>query len=179
MLVESVQQLESARQDSRIDVQGAENLTRPAVDILLALRIRGLTRRLGHEPGQTTAIRSDQPGDLITIGGYPPFLESLQPGHDPGLDRIHQRSIEIEDPCGWLNHIFNYQTVVCPRPQPAAGSVSWCSRRGASGRWALRQPRAADGDAIRSKARCYRPGRPCRPAAQAGRWRRRRPTCAR
>src|SRR3989442_6806924 len=115
MLVESVQQLESARQDSRIDVQGAENLTRPAVDILLALRIRGLTRRFGHEPGQTAAIRSDQPGDPITIGGYPPFLQSLHPGHHTGLDRIHHLSIATEHPIHGLNTISDYPTLVCAK----------------------------------------------------------------
>src|SRR4029077_21117580 len=108
MLVESAQQLSHAWKHPPLDIQRAEVLTRAAIDVLFALGIRFATRGLGHDPCQPPAVGSDQSCDLIAIGGYPEFNEGLQPRGDPGLDRIHERSVEIEDPCVGLQLVaFN------------------------------------------------------------------------
>src|SRR5258706_16097529 len=100
MLVESVQQLSRAGKHTRLEVQRAEVLTRTAIDLLFALRIRCLTGRLGHDTGQPPAVGSDEYCDLLGFCGYPEFLEGPQPGRDPGLDGIDGRSIEVDDPRG-------------------------------------------------------------------------------
>src|SRR5713101_932460 len=107
-LVESLQQLEGAGEGLRVEIQVAVNVAGAAIDFLLSIRVQSLAGRFSHDTGQPPAIRSDEAGDEQTTGWYSLFLESSQPRDDPGLDGIHQRSIEIEDPRVWLNQIDSY-----------------------------------------------------------------------
>src|SRR6266851_5439573 len=105
VLVECMQELEGAGKWLGVDVQVAVDVARATVDCLLSISVQALACRFGYDTGQSPAIRSYESRNEHATGRYSLFLESSQPRRDPRLDRIHKRSVEIEDPRGGLHQI--------------------------------------------------------------------------
>jgi hypothetical protein len=55
------------------------------------------TGNLGDLSHKALPIGADQTGDVAAISGDPSFDEDAHPRLDPGLDRVDEGAIEIED----------------------------------------------------------------------------------
>ena len=94
---QAAEQRDCAGQRSPIGKQLAEQLAVPALQGL-GLRRRQVVADLArHRAGEQAPAHPDAAVDAPAVDRHAGFVERLLPGEDVGVDRVDQRSVEIED----------------------------------------------------------------------------------
>ena len=95
--LERLDELADAGQRARGAVEPLVDLARAFIDRLGAPVVDRSAGARGDLAGQAFAIDPDQRRQIVPGGGQVDLLEDGEPRVDPGLDRVHEGAVEVEE----------------------------------------------------------------------------------